>query len=49
VKLLLAFLFAMVGLGLFSDRVGARTNALIAAAVVLTTVMYFGFQRFMTI
>jgi hypothetical protein len=45
-KLLLAFLLAMVILGLVADRFDRRTYALVAGCATFTTGLYFAFDRF---
>jgi hypothetical protein len=45
-KLLLVFLLVMVVLGLFTERLNQRTYLLVAGASVMTTALFFGFQRF---
>ena len=46
--LLLVFLFGMVALGLLTERLDARTWALVLGAAVATTGLYFGVDRLMT-
>ena len=46
--LLLVFLFGMVALGLITDRFDGRTWALVLGAAVMTSGLYFAFDRFMT-
>ena len=46
-KLLLAFLFVAVVIGLSSERMGPRTYGVILATSIATTVLYFGLRRFM--
>ena len=48
-KLLLAFLLTAVLIGLLSERYDGRMGAALMAAVMITTVLYFTFQRFMSI
>jgi len=48
VKLLLAFMLGMVLIGLFTERLGAKTYGLIGASAVAAIVLYFGLTRFMT-
>ena len=47
-KLLLVFLLGMVVLGLTTDRLDRRTWVLVFGASLMTTVTYFGVQRFMS-
>ncbi|HLZ70675.1 MAG TPA: hypothetical protein VKV26_12310 [Dehalococcoidia bacterium] len=47
-RLLLIYLFAVVGVGLFSDRLDRRLYAVVLAGALLTTALYFFTRRFMT-
>jgi hypothetical protein len=46
-KLLLAFLLGAILVGLATDRLDARTYALIIVGAIGTTVLYYGLTRFM--
>lgn len=46
--LLLAFVFCVVAIGMFTDRLNAKTYAIVVTGAAGVAVLYYGMTRFMT-